>query len=426
MTRIAKYTAIILITLSGVIILWQFNMAIVIFLLSLATAAAFRPGIELFIRRDISPNWALVLTYSLAVIIIAAVISAISGPFLRDLQQMTDDLTQEYEQIISFWPQGGNAVQKALAEQLPEPQRLYDTLTSEEGLNLAQSFLGVAANFFDLLGKIGIILILSLYWSADRVRFERLWLSLIPVERRKKARDIWREIETGVGAYIRSEAIQSFLAILLLWLGYWAIGLPYPTVLALSGAIFWLIPWLGVLLAMIPPLIVGLGISPGLGLLAAFYTVLVLIVLEFIVEPRFFSRQRYSSILIVLLLIALALSFGLIGVIFAPPFAAAIQILFNNMILNREAQSQSKALKSSELEHLEQRLEEVRESIAGSETSPSQEVSSLVDRLDTLIDKTRQHFDSNGIPIKRAEGREAQPSNRVSKSQASTPGSHRS
>lgn len=408
MTRIARYAAIILITLSTLIILWQFNVAIVIFLLSLATAAAFRPGIEFFARRGISSNWALILTYSISVVVIGGVIFAISGPFVRDLQQLTDDFTQEYEQIISLWPQGGNAVQKALAEQLPEPQKLYDTLASEEGLNLAQSFLGVAVNFFDLLGKIGIILILSLYWSADRVRFERLWLSLIAVEQRKKARDIWREIETGVGAYIRSEAIQSFLAILLLWLGYWAIGLPYPTVFAISGAIFWLIPWLGVLLAMVPPLIVGTGISTGLGLLAAFYTVLVLIVLEFVVEPRFFSRQKFSSLLIVLLLIALALSFGLIGVIFAPPFAAAIQILFNNVVLKRD--QQAKSSKAGEIELLENRLAEVRESIAESEDSTPHEVSSLVDRLDTLIGKTKQHFDSNGIPIKGIEGRENQPS----------------
>lgn len=412
MTRIARYTAIILITLSALIILWQFNVAIVIFLLSLATAAAFRPGIEFFGRRGISSNWALIITYSIAVVLLGGVIFVISGPFVGDLQQLTDDFTQEYEQIITFWPQGGNAVQKALAEQLPEPQKLYDTLASDEGLTLAQSFLGVAVNFFDLLGKMGIILILSLYWSADRVRFERLWLSLIPVEQRKKARDIWREIETGVGAYIRSEAIQSFLAILLLWLGYWAIGLPYPTVLAVSGAIFWLIPWLGVLLAMVPPLIVGIGISTGLGLLAAFYTVLVLIVLEFVVEPRLFSRQKFSSLLIVLLLIALALSFGLIGVIFAPPFAAAIQILFNNVVLKRE--EQAKSIQASEIELLENRLAEVRKSIAESESSAPPEVSSLIDRLDTLIGKTKQHFDANGIPIKEVEGRGNQPSVSVS------------
>ncbi|MCZ7672142.1 MAG: AI-2E family transporter [Chloroflexi bacterium] len=73
-----------------------------------------------------------------------------------------------------------------------------------------------------------VILFLSLYWSLDRVRFERLWLSLLPPEQRARARDIWQTIESDLGSYIRSEVAQSLLAGLLLGLGYWALGSPTP------------------------------------------------------------------------------------------------------------------------------------------------------------------------------------------------------
>jgi hypothetical protein len=36
---------------------------------------------------------------------------------------------------------------------------------------------------------------LSLYWSLDQQRFERLCLSLLPAETRVYARDSWRELE---------------------------------------------------------------------------------------------------------------------------------------------------------------------------------------------------------------------------------------
>ena len=53
-----------------------------------------------------------------------------------------------------------------------------------------------------------VILFLSLYWSINQVLFERLWLSLLPSGQRKQPRDIWRTIESDVGAYVRSQVFK--------------------------------------------------------------------------------------------------------------------------------------------------------------------------------------------------------------------------
>jgi predicted PurR-regulated permease PerM len=389
MIRIAKYVAVILATLAVLILAWQFNIALVLFLLSLAVAAAFRPGIDFFSARNLPRIWSLFAVYVVTILVLAIIILAISGPFLSDLQQITDDFTQAYERAKTEWPRAGDLFQRTLADQLPPPQDLYDTLAGEQGLTLVQTIFGVAANIFDVVGKIFIVLILSLYWSADRVRFERLWLSLIPVNQRIQARDIWRDIEAGVGAYIRSEVIQSILAILLLWLGYWAIGLRYPTVLAIAGALFWLIPWLGALLAVVPPLLVGLGVTTGMGVAAALYTLLVLVVLEFIIEPRFFSRRPYSSLLVVLLVIAFALSTGLAGALFAPPLAAALQILFSRLVTSTRV-SASEGL--DEITKFSERIEGIRKMVVNSKAPAPPEVASLLDRLEDLVNESAKHF----------------------------------
>jgi predicted PurR-regulated permease PerM len=78
-----------------------------------------------------------------------------------------------------------------------------------------------------------VILFLSIYWIINQIHFERLWLSLLPTGLRRQARDIWRTIEIDLGAYMRSELFQSLAAGLLLGLGYWALGSPYPVLLAL-------------------------------------------------------------------------------------------------------------------------------------------------------------------------------------------------
>lgn len=393
MNKIIRYTILILITLSVLVVLWQFNVAILVFFLSLATAASIRPGIEYFQRHNLSHIQSLSVTYLISVLVLGGLIIGIFGPFLQDLGDFSDDFTQAYERVKTQWPQGETTFKSTLAEQLPEPNDLYDALTSEQGLTIAQSILGAAANFFDFLGKISIILILSIYWSADRVRFERLWLSLIPAEQRRKARDTWQAIEDGVGAFIRSQIVQSLVAIVLLWLGYWMIGLKYPSLLAISSTLFLLFPWIGTLLAIVPPLLVGLSAHLGLGILAAFYTALVLIILEFIIEPRFYHREKYSSLLIVLLMLVLALGFGILGVIFAAPLAAAIQILFNRLVIPKRREGNTSEIK--EIDDLNQRLSELQRMIAESDQPLSPETINLTERLENLIVQTRSHLESN-------------------------------
>jgi len=254
------------------------------------------------------------------------------GPlFLEDVQTASDDFVANYDRVKTEWPDSGTLFQKALAEQLPPSADFYQTLTTEEGIPALQGIFGVAQNFFSLLGRLGLVIILSIYWSADQLRFERLGLSLLPAEYHSKALHAWRSIEAGVGAYLRSEIVQSLLAGFLLWGIYSILGIRYPTLLALWGATVRLIPWFGALMAVLPALFVAIGSSSTMGIVAVVATIGILFILKEVIEPRVFHRHKYSSLLVVLFVIGLAQAFGFIGVILAPPFAVAVQILFQQL-----------------------------------------------------------------------------------------------
>lgn len=331
MMRVIRYATIVVITLAALLMLWQFSIAIVLFLLSLAVAAALRPLINGLMGRRISKRLALAIVYTLLVASIVGSLFLIGASTLDELQMASDDLISNYDRAKVEWPLRGSVFQKALAEQLPPSAELYETMMSGEGIPALQSVFGIAQNFFSILGYIAIIIILSLYWSADQLRFERLGLSLLPSEYHPKALRAWRSIEAGVGAYLRSEIVQSVLAGLFLWLIYVTLDIRYPTLLALWGAVVRLIPWFGALIAVLPALLVATGSSPILGFVAAISTIAVLFLLKEVIEPRVFHRHKYSALLIVLFVIGLAQAFGFIGVILAPPLAVAVQILFREL-----------------------------------------------------------------------------------------------
>jgi predicted PurR-regulated permease PerM len=227
------------------------------------------------------------------------------------------------------------------------------------------------------------------------LHFERLLLSLVTVDRRTQVRLIWRGIEKGVGAYMRSEFLQSLLAGFLLWLGYRLMGLDYPVLLAVVGALAWLIPWFGAVIAMIPPLIVGLDSGLALGITAAGYTLLVLVVQEYIIEPKIFRRNSYSSLVLVLTILVLADAFGLVGLILAPLVSATIQNIFKYLI--RTPDTPGPTINESELSNnptaaLRERLKEMQAGIEGGLHTSSPSIVSLTGRLNELISETETYF----------------------------------
>jgi predicted PurR-regulated permease PerM len=378
MIRIVRYAVIVVTTLMVLLLLWQFGISIILFLLSLAVAAALRPVISSITGRNVPKRLALGIVYFLLIAAIIGSLLLISQPFLNDLQTATDDFVANYERAKVDWPLHGTLFQKTLAQQLPPSAELYGTLTSQGGIPVLEGVFGIAQNFLSLLGRIAIVIVLSLYWTADQLRFERFGLSLIPQEHHSKALHVWRSVETGVGAYLRSEIVQSALAGILLWLVYSMMGIRYPTLLAGWGAIARLIPWFGALIAVLPALLIGIGVSSTVGLLATIYTIAVLLILKLVIEPRFFLRSKYSPLLIVLFVIALAETFGFIGVVLAPPLAVAVQILFRHLY-----QFPAPTF-SAEMTDIKERLLQLKRRL---QNSRNRESMRLADRLHRLVDR---------------------------------------
>ena len=387
MIKIIRYTVVVLMTLTVLLLLWQFGVAIVLFLLSLALAAGLRPVINAITGRNIPKRLALGIVYSLLIAAIVSSISLVSPALLDELQRLTDDFVANYDRAKAEWPERGTVFQQTLAEQLPPSTDFYQALMSEQGVPAIAGVFGLAQNFLETLGRIAIIIVLSLYWSADQFRFERLGLSLLPEEHHPRALHIWRSVESGVGSYLRSELIQSVLAGLLLWLGFSVLGIRYPTLLALWGAIVRLIPWFGALIAVLPALFIGIEISSTVGILATAYTIGILLFLKLVIEPRFFPRNKYSSLLIVLFVIALAETFGFIGVVLAPPLAVAVQILFQHLYPFPETAVTNEV--SEEIIDIRKRLLEIRRRM---QSSRKRESIRLVERLQRLLRRTTDYL----------------------------------
>jgi len=368
-------------TLLALVVLWQFRTVVVYVLISLALAATVRPFVKDLTRRGLVMRVVLIFLYTVGLVGFGFLIFYVGRFAVSDVQQVAQTLSVQGSWVLPAWLEG-SSFQYTLLSWLPTPEELFEAVTGERGQLVLPAVLGLTEGIGGIASGVFLVLILSIYWSINQVHFERLWLSLLPAEQRKQARGVWRTIEPDLGVYIRSEIVQSLLAAVLLGLGYWLLGSQYPALMALVGALAWLIPVVGAPLAIILPLLMGLLTSVQLSLFTILYTLVVLIALQVWVEPRLFKRKWDNPILTLVILLAMADAFGLPGILAAPPVSAVCQILWSLLASNRL--NAGAAVQISDLKERQVRLWAV---IQEMEEPPPPLVTSSMERLANLIEK---------------------------------------
>jgi predicted PurR-regulated permease PerM len=394
--QLVRFGTAILTTLLVLVVLWRFRMVVVVLLASLALAAAVRPLAKHWARQRLAVRLALILLFLVALGSLGLGLFLVGGSAIREIRLMAQAASVQGEWRLPEWL-AGSPFSQALVARLPTPNKLLEAVTGDQGQRVLAPLLGFTQGIGSVVTGGLVVLFLSLYWSSSQIHFERLWLSLLPPARRSQVRGIWRTIELDTGAYIRSQVAQSLLAGLLLGLGYWALGSPYSTLLALTGALACLIPVVGAPLALLAPLFVGLLTGVQLGLLTVLYTLIVLIALGVWVKPRLYKRRWDNPILTVVLVIALADAFGLLGILIAPPLSAVCQILWSNLV-SRRAVSGSAA----RLSDLRERQAMLLAAIKVMDEPPVPLVTSSMERLTQLIERAEQVLQA-ALPAERSE-----------------------
>jgi hypothetical protein len=119
-----------------------------------------------------------------------------------------------------------------------------------------------------------------------------------------------------------------------------------------------------------------------LSLFTVLYALIVLIALRVWVKPRLFNRRWDNPILNLVLLIALAKAFGLVGIIVAPPFSVVCQILWSRLVSRRAVSGAA-----AQVSDLKERQARVWDTIKAMDQPPPALVASSMERLTHLIEK---------------------------------------
>ena len=318
-----------------------------IFLTAMLIAYLFQPLVRWSERRRV--RWLGMVLFFVALLLLLGFVSALLTGLVRQLGNLSTDLPDFVNRAGATWQ-----TLPLWLQSLPLPKVVTDAL-SQGYSSLGQSLQPLLARFLtdvqtfltggkvvgfvqtvvgDIIRVIALIT-LSSYLVLDLPRITQSLLNAFPKPYQSVARDLANKLERSVGAYFRGQLLVALLGGLIVWLGLSLLRLPLALSIGFLAGMFNLVPFLGVIIAIIPALL--LALTEGWG---AVLGVIVIFTLANQLESHVFSplilgrSMELHPVTVVIALLTGAILFGVLGAVFAVPLVAFFKLVYQDYYLN--------------------------------------------------------------------------------------------
>jgi predicted PurR-regulated permease PerM len=202
--------------------------------------------------------------------------------------------------------------------------------------NLTQS---IGQNITDIVKAITsvatvlvIVPFILFYLLKEGDRLSPFLLKFIPEKHSAEGKKILEDIDGTIAAYIIGQMTVALVDGVLMYLGYFLIGLDYAAFLALFVVITAVVPFLGPILGVLPAIVFGSIQSPEMVL----YILIVLVVVQQLegnlVSPLVLgNRLDIHPLTIILLLVVAGSIYGFIGILIAVPLYAVLKVTIKDL-----------------------------------------------------------------------------------------------
>lgn len=181
----------------------------------------------------------------------------------------------------------------------------------------------------DLLLAISFVPFLVYFMLTWKDHVHANTVHLFPKEHRLVAHRTVARISEMIRSFITGNLIIGLANALISGIVFWRLGIPYFYFLGAISGFISLIPYLGVVLALLPPLAAGIGILDKTGVLTVFVTVIGMhIVTTNVVFPKVVGKRlQLNPLAVTLALLFWAWIWGAMGLVLAVPLVGMTKIV---------------------------------------------------------------------------------------------------
>lgn len=316
---------------------WQIRSILLILAIGILFGAIVDPLINRLRRIGLGRGQALLALYVLFFAIIGAAIYYLSPMLGRQIGNLDKAIPEIFENLRNQTLASGNdTIRRSGYRVITQIELAWNNFRTDPNVNPDQAFsfvntlLGVSLSVISAL-------IVTFYWTVEKVAIKRGFLGLFPFAVRPRAHAIWDEVEYRIGGWARGQLMLMISIGVISGAVYYAIDLRFWLALAVFAGLTEVIPYIGPILGGAAAAAVALTDSPQKAILV--------IVLVFAIQqlegaflvPRIMKHAVGMTPLTVILAVLIGNQLGgPAGSIIAIPIGASVQVIVSSLLRSRD------------------------------------------------------------------------------------------
>jgi predicted PurR-regulated permease PerM len=321
---------LVLAFLLGVYFVYPIRVVVLIFLLTLLLSTIVSAPVNYLARRGIPRVWGTLAVF-VGLLLGLLLVQFVIAPLVDQTQQLLADFPALLAAVQVLVDRLEQTTGLDLAEPLYAERLIEAAQERVSGLSV-ETVASAGFSIANVLYLGVVVLLTSIYAVLHPAPLVRGFVDLFPAGRRQRVREILKEMYRSVQKWLLGQFADKMIVGALVGLGLWAVGIPFAFLFGLLTGLLGLIPYVGVVVSLVPPVLLALASNPTdvLWVLAIYFVVLQ-IEADFI-YPAVMSRAvSLHPAAIIFGLFVMSVFFGFVGFLLAVPLVAALQVLVREL-----------------------------------------------------------------------------------------------
>ncbi len=323
-----------ILVLAGLYALYLLRDVVLLILFAILTAAALSPAIARIKRFGLSRTAAVIVAYVLLLFCGTLLLSVFLPLFFSEVKEFLRSWP-EYLRRLDTLLTGIQAYLNPLGIEF-EKEQFFNGIENDFSVwlsGIVATTLGLFQSFIHLIGYF----FLSLYLSLEEKGIEKFFLLLTPRQYHEHALSIASRMQGKVSQWLFGQMLLMLIAFAMYYVGLSIIGVPYALAIAFFGGLMEILPYIGPLLAAIPAVLVGLLVSPALGIAALAFYVVAHQIEAHIIAPQVMKRSASLNpvAFIIAVLIGAELG-GPLGIVLSVPITMILSVFVEDILVKRQ------------------------------------------------------------------------------------------
>ncbi len=321
-----------------VVSLVRLSQVITLLAVAVFLALGLDPVVRFLQRRGLSRGWSVAVVFAGVIGLFAALVGLLLPPLAQQGAQLADNAPDYVQSLLR------NKQVRSLDQHYHVVTKLQEQLKAKlsSGRVWTDVFGGVlGAGRAAISGVFSAftVLVLTLYLTASLPTVKEVCYRAVPASRRDRVRTLGDEITRRVGGYVIGQIAVASTNAICTYILLRILGLPYPEALAVLVGFLGLIPMVGATLGAVVVVVVALFSSVSTAVVAAIYYVVYQQLENYVIAPRVMKRTiSVPGAVTVIAALAGGTLLGVIGALMAIPTAAGLILIYEEVLVPRQAQ----------------------------------------------------------------------------------------